>query len=65
MGLPFFVNSSVLIQRAIYFETAPLFLLSQGVSFLAQISKRCYKCLYSVILMTERALLFKISMQRS
>lgn len=27
MGLPFFVNCSFLIQRVIYFETAPLFSL--------------------------------------
>ncbi len=27
MGLPFFVNCSFLIQRAIYFETAPFLLL--------------------------------------
>ena len=26
MGLPFFVNCSFLIQRAIYFETAPFFM---------------------------------------
>ena len=36
MGLPFFVNSSFLIQGAIYFDTAPFFMgshLSQDLTF--------------------------------
>ena len=34
MGLPFFVNCSFLIQRVIYFETAPFILISIVISFL-------------------------------
>ena len=35
MGLPFFVNCSFLIQRAIYFETAPFIIIYlEGDKFL-------------------------------
>lgn len=35
MGLPFFVNCSFLIQRAIYFETAPFFMHTINIGSLS------------------------------